>query len=85
MHIPTRLHILTLIKYLVDHTKIVINFLNVKLFLATGFQAKGPFNNYVDKMRGGGGQKMSVLVNALCNKKLLRFVFDRSLKNPIRF
>ena len=25
--------------------------------------AKGPFNNYVDKMRGGGGQKMSVFVH----------------------
>ena len=26
---------------------------------------KGPFNNYVDKMRGGGGQKMSFFVHAL--------------------
>ena len=25
---------------------------------------KGPFNNYVDKMRGGGSQKMSVFVHA---------------------
>ena len=25
---------------------------------------KGPFNNYVDKMREGGGQKMSVFVHA---------------------
>ena len=25
---------------------------------------KGPFNNYVDKMRGRGGQKMSVFVHA---------------------
>ena len=25
---------------------------------------KGPFNNYVDKMKGGGGQKMSVFVHA---------------------
>ena len=25
---------------------------------------KGAFNNYVDKMRGGGGQKMSVFVKA---------------------
>ena len=25
---------------------------------------RGPFNNYVDKMRGGGGQKMSVFVHA---------------------
>ena len=25
---------------------------------------KGPFNNYVDQMRGGGGQKMSVFVHA---------------------
>ena len=24
----------------------------------------GPFNNYVVKMRGGGGQKMSVFVHA---------------------
>ena len=24
---------------------------------------KGAFNNYVDKMRGGGGQKMSVFVH----------------------
>ena len=26
--------------------------------------AKGPFNNYVDKVREGGGQKMSVFVHA---------------------
>jgi hypothetical protein len=26
--------------------------------------AKGPFNNYVDKMRRGGGQKMSFFVHA---------------------
>ena len=26
--------------------------------------AKGPFNNYVDKIRGGGGQKISVFVHA---------------------
>ena len=26
--------------------------------------AEGSINNYVDKMRGGGGQKMSVFVNA---------------------
>ena len=26
--------------------------------------SKGPFNNYVDKMRGGGGQKMPVFVHA---------------------
>ena len=26
--------------------------------------SKGPFNNYVDKMRGGGGQKMSGFVYA---------------------
>ena len=26
--------------------------------------SKGAFNNYVDKMRGGGGQKMSVFVHA---------------------
>ena len=25
---------------------------------------KGAFNNYVDNMRGGGGQKMSVFVHA---------------------
>ena len=25
---------------------------------------KGAFNNYVDKMRGGGGQKMTVFVHA---------------------
>ena len=25
---------------------------------------KGPFNNYVEKMRGGGGPKMSVFVHA---------------------
>ena len=25
---------------------------------------KGAFNNYVDKMRGGGGSKMSVFVHA---------------------
>ena len=28
------------------------------------FFTKGAFNNYVDKMRGGGGQKMSVFVHA---------------------
>ena len=28
------------------------------------FGCKGAFNNYVDKMRGGGGQKMSVFVHA---------------------
>ena len=28
------------------------------------FKPKGPLNNYVDKMRGGGGQKMSVFVHA---------------------
>ena len=27
-------------------------------------KSKGSFNNYVDKMRGGGGQKMSVFVHA---------------------
>ena len=27
-------------------------------------QDKGPFNNYVEKMRGGRGQKMSVFVQA---------------------
>ena len=26
--------------------------------------AKGAFNNYMDKMRGGGGQKISVFVHA---------------------
>ena len=26
--------------------------------------SKGPFNNYVDKMRGGVGQKTSVFVKA---------------------
>ena len=29
---------------------------------------KGAFNNYVDKMREGGGQKMSVFVHAQCIK-----------------
>ena len=29
-----------------------------------GVSSKGSFNNYVDKMRGGGGQKMSVFVHA---------------------
>ena len=29
----------------------------------TAIMHKGPFNNYVDKMRGGGGQKMSVFVH----------------------
>ena len=28
------------------------------------FQYLGPLNNYVDKMRGGGGQKMSLFVHA---------------------
>ena len=27
-------------------------------------RTKGAFNNYVDKLRGGGGQKMSVFVHA---------------------
>ena len=27
-------------------------------------ELEGPFNNYVDKMRGRGGQKMSVFVHA---------------------
>ena len=31
---------------------------------ANSKKLKGPFNNYVDKMRGGGGQKMSVFVHA---------------------
>ena len=32
--------------------------------VAFEFLYKGAFNNYVDKMRGGGGQKMSVFVHA---------------------
>jgi hypothetical protein len=28
------------------------------------FLCKGAFNNYVDKMRAGGGQKMAVFVHA---------------------
>ena len=28
------------------------------------YLSKGAFNNYVDKMKGGGGQKMSVFVHA---------------------
>ena len=32
---------------------------------------KGPFNNYVDKMRGGGCQKMSVFVHAQGIKTVL--------------
>ena len=30
----------------------------------TALPSKGAFNNYVDKMRGGGGQKISVFVHA---------------------
>ena len=30
----------------------------------SGTLSLGAFNNYVDKMRGGGGQKMSVFVHA---------------------
>ena len=30
--------------------------------------SKGAFNNYVDKVKGGGGQKMSVFVHAQCIK-----------------
>ena len=30
--------------------------------------SKGAFNNYVDKMRRGGGQKMSVFVHAQSKK-----------------
>ena len=30
----------------------------------SNFPSKGAFNNYVEKMRGGGGQKMSVFVHA---------------------
>ena len=29
----------------------------VKFFYVLGVSTKGAFNNYVDKMRGGGGQK----------------------------
>ena len=32
-------------------------------FTTTNTMSKGPFNNYVDKMRVGGGQKMSVFVH----------------------
>ena len=42
-------------------------FLNLKLsknHLNKKCVPKGPFNNYVDKMRGGGGQKLSVFVHA---------------------
>ena len=31
---------------------------------AISLQDMGPFNNYVDKMRVGGGQKMSAFVHA---------------------
>ena len=34
------------------------------LFVYFGKYQKGPFNNYVDKMRGGGSQKMSNFVHA---------------------
>ena len=37
------------------------SFLIISIF---GRCIKGSFNNYVDKMRGGGGQKMSVFVHA---------------------
>ena len=36
----------------------------VDVFISLRIHCKGPFNNYVDKMRGGGGQKMSVFVHA---------------------
>ena len=34
---------------------------------------KGPFNNYEDKMSGGGGQKMSVFVHAGGGQKMAKF------------
>ena len=33
----------------------------VKFFYVRGVSTKGAFNNYVDKMRGGGGQKCLIL------------------------
>ena len=41
--------------------KLVNNLNKVNIFV---FCDMGAFNNYVDKMRGGGGQKMSVFVHA---------------------
>ena len=45
-----------------DHVKFNRQFLALffKIFQANN---KGSFNNYVDKIRGGGGQKMSVFVH----------------------
>ena len=40
---------------------------------------KGPFNNYVDKMRGGGGQKMSVFVLA----QRIKTVHARKWENSV--
>ena len=44
----------------------VVNKINSRAFHL--FLCRGPFNNYVDKMRWGGGQKMSVFVHAECIK-----------------
>ena len=38
--------------------------IHIKFCLLINFLCWGAFNNYVDKMRGGGGQKKSVFVHA---------------------
>ena len=43
------------------HTIIISRFFS-NLSIYAMQDCKGPFNNYVDKIRGGGGQKMSVFV-----------------------
>ena len=44
---------------------------------------KGAFNNYVDKMRGGGGQKMSVFVHAQGNKTVHAGVGVKQWQNSV--
>ena len=43
--------------------------------------AKGPFNNYVDKMSGGGGQNMSVFFHTQGIKDTLKFEETRLSRN----
>ena len=47
-------------------SNVLLNVLsNVVTFKSSNTKVnKGAFNNYVDKMRGGRGQKMSVFVHA---------------------
>ena len=46
--------------------------------------SKGSFNNYVDKMRGGGGQKMSVFVHAQGIKTVHATVWPQPILKKVR-